>query len=425
MSQGTLFLIYQIILPIFLLVAAPGFLIKMRKRGGWKVSVWERFGRYSDRLNSTDLMIQAVSVGEGLIAMKVIEELRRADPDLTVTLAVGTATGRQMAELRAPSGVQVIYAPLDLPWMVSRCLAVIEPKAIAFIEGECWPNFTRQAAARGIPMSLLSARLSPGSASRYERFPAAANLLFGRLSFIGVPDDSSLAWWSLLKLNRPEFEVTGNIKFDPTEDSAPRRREKFEAILKPLFRGQKILIAVSTHPGEEVLIAEAARGLGLFPVLVPRHAERSAQVKSQLEALGWTVVRRSRVVGVCERSSSPHCLLIDSTGELRDWTAHADLAVVGKSFLAKGGQSPVEAILAGIPVITGPEMGNFKNLMKELVAAKGVTVVEGEALRAEFESFLDGDAQWGEQVLAARSVLERHRGATARSAERLKASLGS
>lgn len=152
--------------------------------------------------------------------------------------------------------------------------------------------------------------------------------------------------------------MTGSIKFD--QQTADRRdaNPEFSAILEKLKRGKPVVLAASTHDGEEVLIAEAARKAGGFPLIVPRHAERRHAVVKDLSARSWQCILRTEGE-IPETLKENVCYVVDTTGELRDWTALADVAVIGKSFLADGGQNPAEAVACGVPVLTGPHMENF------------------------------------------------------------------
>jgi 3-deoxy-D-manno-octulosonic-acid transferase len=162
-------------------------------------------------------------------------------------------------------------------------------------------------------------------------------------------------------------------------------------------------VAISTFAGEEEYLDSAFREAGFQPVIVPRHAERREEVT---RALGGKVILRSQFT----TPEGGEAFVIDSTGELRDWTTHADVVVIGKSFFEKGGQNPSEAILAGVPVIAGPHMANFEPLVSELKAAGGIQIV---TTRDELISSLKKIPN--DQVAAARTVLEKHEGAMIRT----------
>jgi 3-deoxy-D-manno-octulosonic-acid transferase len=158
----------------------------------------------------------------------------------------------------------------------------------------------------------------------------------------------------------------------------------------------------------------------LFAV-VPRHAERRAEVKADLEKAGFEVVLRSAFHPPADPEEA--CLVIDSTGELRDWTAHATVVVIGKTILGTGGQNPAEAILARRPLLYGPHMENFEPLAGSLVAAGGAFRFEDEdGLQRALRGLLD-HPEWREAACnKAATVLQQHNGATARILDLLGAS---
>ena len=181
-----------------------------------------------------------------------------------------------------------------------------------------------------------------------------------------------------------------------------------------------ILFGGSTHAGEEEILAEIFQRLRLdFPaftlIIAPRHVERIGQVRTQLERLGLKVDLRSEA-GTA-RGAPPDCLLLDSTGELQNWYAVATIVFVGKSLTARGGQNPVEPILAGKPVLFGPHMENFSALAQALVANKAAVQVRDPNSLQEQIAWLLRDRDAALRLVAnAQSVLARHSGATARTA---------
>jgi 3-deoxy-D-manno-octulosonic-acid transferase len=180
--------------------------------------------------------------------------------------------------------------------------------------------------------------------------------------------------------------------------------------------GRRIVLAASTHPGEDAWLAGCIRAAAAdaLPVIVPRHAERRAEVREELEQRGFQVVQRSQFHAPVATADRRHVFLIDSTGELRDWTAHADAVIIGKSFHSTGGQNPGEAILAGKPLICGPHMENFEPLAARLVAAGGCLSASDEAsLEHAIRTALDSQHA-AEITRNAARVLATHDGATRR-----------
>jgi 3-deoxy-D-manno-octulosonic-acid transferase len=422
MSLKLLRIIYNLLLPLVLLLGVAPWVIKMLKRGGFGTGLLERIGIYREELDFEPtgvVYIHAVSVGEVLIALKLIETWLEEHPEDTIVLAPTTATGHAVAVEKAPEVVRVIYAPIDFPWVLGKMFRRFEPKQFVFMESEVWPNLLVMASARGIPITVANARLSPRSEKRYQKLGGIVARLFALFDRGGVQEEGDVLRWSTIGVRREAIVVTGSIKFDQSGAVRPRKRTEFQSMLDSFGVGRKVLMALSTDAGVEKLIAEQCMGGEGLPVIVPRHAERREEGSSDLTSLGVEVVGRSQFS--VPKSPENAVLVIDSTGELRDWTAHADIAVVGKSFLGKGGQNPTEAIAAKVPVIVGPHMENFEPLVSMLIEAEGIWSFEdaGE-IRDLVPELLHSDLSGNLQ--RAIEVLDAHQGATDRTVENLRVS---
>ncbi len=416
MKRFIFLLLYNLLLPVFLILSLPGYLIKMKKRGGWGTGLLERFGIYR-RPKSQEpqggLYVHAVSVGETMIALKFIREWSKTHSE-PVVLATSTATGHEIARKAALPNVRPLYSPLDVPGLSGRCLSRFNPKAVVLIEAELWPNFAEVCHRRHIPMLMLNARLSPRSEGRYRKVRGITSLLFSRRPARGAQNENDRGRFAGIGVNPDIIRVTGSIKFDVLGDTPTAENAAFRAIADRLRGERKVVLAASTHAGEEALIAAAIREAGACPIIVPRHAERREDVCRDLTAAGFSPLLRTTGELPTELPTDA-CYVVDTTGELRDWTALADVAVIGKSFLARGGQNPVEAIACGIPVVTGPDMSNFADLVALLRDAGGITCCPAEELAASLRHLLTDAEAVTKQTQAARETLTHHSGATARS----------
>lgn len=422
MRKCLILLFYNLLLPVFAVVAAGPWLRKMADRGGLSARLWERLGIYDrdEEFEPTGVVyVHAVSVGEVLVALKLIGRWQMRNPDERFVLAATTSTGYELACAKAPPGVRVIYSVVDFPWLVWRVLRRFEPRLLVLIESELWPNLLQAAHLQGVPTALANARLSPRSARRYLRWRGLARPVVGMLRRILAQADEHAATWRTLTAAPERVVVTGSVKFDQEGISAPSKREEFSKMIAAFGRGRPVVLGASTHAGEECLLAKALRSRPeILPVVVPRHAERRASLRVELEAAGFEVILRSAFASPQDPTKA--VLVVDSTGELRDWTAEADVVVVGKSFLANGGQNPTEAIAAGVPVLCGPHMENFEPLISELRAAGGVRECKVRTLGEAVTVLLDDARLQRETVEAATAVLAKHRGATARTLEALE-----
>ena len=418
MKRFIFLLIYNLLLPVFLVISIPGYLIKMKKRGGFGTGLSERFGIYKKPASAEPkggLYVHAVSVGETFIALKFIREWCKTHNE-PVILATSTATGHQVARDAALPNVRPLYSPLDVPGLSGRCLKRFEPRAVVLIEAELWPNFAEACHRRNIPMVMLNARLSPRSEGRYAKVRGITRLLFERLTALGAQNDNDKARFARIGVNPDIITAPGSIKFDVMGDAPQNLREDFRRILDTLRGDKPVVLAASTHAGEEALIATAIREAGAFPLIVPRHAERREQVVADLQQAGFTPLLRTAGELPADIPANV-CYVADTTGELRDWTALADAVVIGKSFLARGGQNPVEAIAARKPVIIGPDMTNFADLVTLLKKEDGILACEAGELASTLRTALDGSPETQARTERAYNALHVHSGATRRSVE--------
>lgn len=440
MPRFLILLLYNLLYPPALLLMAPGALRKMKARGGKLSDLRQRLGFFSDdarreiaALHSRGRVwwMHAVSVGEVGVAAKLIRELVRPDGAPGVVLSTTTPTGLAEARKLAaelPGRVLPIHNPLDLWFTVRRCLNRIKPDRLVLVEAEVWPNLVFAARRHGIRISLVNARLSPRSERRYGRLLPLVRPVFSMLSGVFVQDPEDIARWEKLGVARDHITHFGSIKYDNAGQCEPLEQaaQLGEILAKTGWgRTDPVLLAASTHAGEETGIARVfARLRSSMPslrlIVVPRHAERAAQIEAELRGAGFNVARRSALPGRRPASGIPDILLVDATGELRAWQHHATAVVVGKSFLGTGGQNPAEAIAAGKPVFFGPHMENFVPLVRQLIASGGaVQVADFAELERRLAHVLRNPAEAARLAEAGAQVLRAHERATARTASAL------
>lgn len=431
--------LYNLLLPFYLVAALPGLLVKMRRRGGYGAHFWQRFGCYDKVLRLSlasgrrSWWLHGVSVGEVLIAVKLIERIVERFPEQPVILSTTSSTGYATARDKAPPGVRVIYNPVDLPGIVQRALRRLRPGIIVLMESELWPNLIASAARRGIPVVIANARLSTRSGRRYARFRYLISPTLNRLTAVLTQEESDAARWCEAGLVPEKIHPLGSIKFDPAAHRAPDEAQlgALRALREGLWGAGEIYTIVlgSSHAGEELAMSKVYLELRReFPqvrlILVPRHFERASEILTELDALGLPVEQRSRWPERRARGEQgePPVLLVDTTGELRTWYALADAVVMGKSFLAQGGQNPVEPIMAGCPVVAGPHMENFAALVALLNRVKGFCQVSDfKALEVLLATWIREPPLAVAVATAGRRALETHAGATERAIEKLLA----
>lgn len=419
-SMGKFFVIavYNLLLPVFFIFAFPAWLIKMARRGGIGSGLLERFGIFKeDELFEKQgvVYIHAVSVGEVLVAIKLIKEWLVQHPGERMLLVPTTATGHAVAKEHAPDGVRVIYSPLDFGFVLRRVFKRFAPKQIVLMESEIWPNMLNVAQKMSIPVNVANARLSPRSEKRYLKLGAVLSPLLEMLNKLCAQDSGDRDRWASVGVPDEKITVTGSIKFDQSGAGKPKKRAEFSKMLDGVTAGRKVVLAISTHVGEEAWIAAGLKDLSeeVCLVIAPRHAERRGEVVRDVAAEGYDVVLRSAY-----EEKPGACLVIDTTGELRDWTAHADVVIVGKSILGRDGQNPTEALSVSVPVLSGMGMRNFEPLVTQLREAGGIRVFSDEDdMLDSVRLLLIDDGLRARQAEAALKVLETHQGATRRTVD--------
>ena len=410
-------LLYRALLPMLFLIAFPGWVLKMLKRGGFGTALNERIGIYFREAEfepSGAIHFHSISVGETALALKLLKAWAAESPGTRFVLATGTATGHHFATSAAIPGLRVTYSPLDFPWMIRSYLNRFEPERIILIEGDVWPNLLRIAEKRGIRVDLANARNSPRSARRLLKFAPALRPYFSKLSAVCIPEEQHRTLWQALGIAPENIHQTGNIKFDAESSPIPSPNPFFAEMLAAFGKNRPIVLAASTFPGEEEMLARAILEAdpAALPVIVPRHAERRAEVAQALSKAGFAVTLRSSFSP--PSVETPHAFVIDSTGELATWTAHADAVIIGKSFLSTGGQNPAEAILARKPLILGPHMDNFQPLVRHLLEKGGaLTAHDVTSITLAVCAALDPQCAV-ELTEKAMCVLSFHNGATRR-----------
>jgi len=427
--------IYNLAFPLVFLGLLPGFLLRMLRRGGYRDKFMQRLGRYTPEEKQRFagggwLWLHSISVGETLLALKLARQMRVLDPAARIALSVTTSTGFAVAREAACDWLEVIYNPLDLPGIVRAALDAVQPRRLIFIEA-IWPNLLAEATRRGVPVAFVP-RLSPRSEARFRRARALAGPLFRLIDVLAVQEPEDVARWQSLGVDAARIRVTGNAKFDHVEGGGERVAE-FRGLLRQLGVSDDapILLGGSTFAGEELALAKIYRELrgavagfsepgrgghkqfpGLFLILVPRHFERTPEVLADLDSLGLRVALRNTTA-----PAPADVLVINTTGELRDWYHLATVVFIGKSLTAQGGQNPVEPVLAGKPVVCGPHMENFAAIVSRWLEADAVVQVRDEnELKSQIADLLATAACRDALAARARAIVAVHLGATERTA---------
>ncbi len=422
---------YRLAFVPLLILASPYYIWRMLRRGGYSDGFSQRFGFFPTlppkTLNRRRIWIQAVSVGEIEAIGPLLRGLKESGQS-EVILTTTTSTGYRIARDRySDLCLSIGIFPIDF-WTCSRLAwSRIAPDLIILAEGELWPEHLYQAKRHNVPAYLINARLSDKSFARHQKFNWLTKKLVKRFAWIGVGSEEDARRFRIIGATDGQLEVTGNIKFDVGADGPLPAAEKIK-LREQLGFGSSpntiVLLGSSTWEGEETMLIEALQSLRTVGVdarllLAPRHAERRDRVMKEILASRLPFHQRSINGTVAPNGTIIH--LSDTTGELRQLTRAADLAFTGKSLPPHdGGQTPVECAAAGVPLVYGPAMTNFREICNGLEAVGAATKVTDadEAQRVIIK--LAQDAQTcAVQHDAAIAWHTRNRGATARTLQRL------
>jgi len=312
------------------------------------------------------LWVHAVSMGEVIAAVPFIREIRKRHPSLRIVLSTITDTGQQVARERLSGDAHIIYLPFDIPLILKRLIRKIRPLVFIAMETELWPNIFRVLHREGTAVLVMNARLSERSFRGYRRITFFMKTVLRSVDMFCAQEEAYAARIRALGVDPERVTVTGNFKFDTRPpEMVPRWSE--------ILNGP-VILAGSTHPGEEDLIVSVVERLRKdFPdlnlILAPRHPERFGEVERLIRAKGLSYVKRSELseqAGLhiadsqsTTRHSTPKIVILDTVGELASAYGACDVAVVGGSFIPHGGQNPLEPASWGKAIVCGPHMENF------------------------------------------------------------------
>lgn len=408
--------VYSAVLTLLLPLIVLRMLWRSRRAPAYRRRLAERLGFFEAPAGDRPLLwVHAVSLGETLAARPLIERLLQQRPDLRIAVTTTTPTGSAQVQTLFGGRVFHVYAPWDTPGAVRRALARLRPTLLVLMETELWPNLLAQARGRGCRVLLANARLSARSAAGYARVPGLTRSMLSALDLIAAQSEADRARFEALGAAPAQLRVSGSIKFDLAIG------EEQQAAVDTLraawhLAGRPVVVAASTHDPEEALVLAAFQTLReqrpeALLVLAPRHPERFGEVAQLCQRSGLSVCLRS--FGDAPDAQTA-VLLLDTLGELLLFYGLADVAVIGGSFLDRGGHNPLEAAAWGVPVLCGESLFNFQQIAGQLAAQGALqTVPDGDALARELLHLCGDAGERQRRGAAGRAVVAANRGAEA------------
>ena len=337
------YLIYNIFLLFLFIIYSPVLLYKVVIRGKYREGIKERFGflpleKIKRVQDEPVIWVHAVSVGETVAASPVVKEIKRKYPAYKIVFSTVTDTGQEMARKIVKEADLIIYFPLDFSWIVKRVLRKIKPELIVLTETELWPAFINSAKKNGAQVMLVNGRISDSSFKYYHYLGPILKDMLANIDFFSMQSEQDLEYILKLGADPDKCANLGNTKFDQVYAQPDQtRKEKIYQEFK-INKNAPVLVAGSTHPGEEEQLLSVYQKLqsqfsDLVMILAPRHIKRSAQIRNIFKKAGIRTVLRTEIAR--RKPAADKVILLDTIGELAGIYSVADLVFVGGSLIER------------------------------------------------------------------------------------------
>ena len=420
-----MYLLYSVVTLIAFVALSPYFLYQALRHNKYVGSLRQRFGYLPVSFNfdgEDSIWVHAVSVGELLSARPLISELRRRYPRLRLFVSTTTLSGQQLARRSHMDVDGVFYFPFDWGFAVRRTLAVVRPKLFVMIENEIWPNLLRECRRRGVKTMIVNGRISYRSFPRYRLIRPFFRRVLADIDRFCVQGEETSRRLTELGADPARITITGSLKFDAIDTSlvpgrGPGRVLRFFRVSP----NRLVFVAGSTQRGEDEAVIRAfnrvrstAAGANALLVLAARHPERFAEVERLCRQEGLSTVRRSELPIDAEPRAD--AVVLDTIGELAPLYQIATAVFVGGSLVPAGGHNLLEPAACGKPIVVGPHMENFAEIVEAFLANGAVIQVRTEReLEETIVSLMSDPVRRARLGAAARALVDANRGARDRT----------
>jgi 3-deoxy-D-manno-octulosonic-acid transferase len=423
-----IYYLYNFLLTIFLIVAIPYFLLRSLISKRFRKALPQRMGFFQSPSFKRSIWVHAASVGEVFCSIPLLKKIKKEFPRSKIVLTTMTSTGNETAKSRLPEADEILFVPIDHPIIIRRAIKKIQPCLLLIAETELWPNLLHGCGKKRIPIVLFNGRISQKSFRRYLSLKFFFKECLKYISLFLMQTEEDQKRVVEIGVDSQKTKVEGNLKFDQTFPSFTQKAvgEMAEALG---FHGQeKILIAGSTHSGEEEILVSLYKELKkiephLVLILAPRHLERLEEVERILrkEAISW--LRKTSLPMGAGRSDqeSPEVILLDTMGELTGIYSLGTLVFVGGSLVRIGGHNPLEPLFFRKCVLFGPYMFNFLEISSRLIETGGAIQVSGEEeLFSQLRRLLFDEGARKKVGEKGYQFLQKHQGSTERMFEEIR-----
>jgi 3-deoxy-D-manno-octulosonic-acid transferase len=423
--------LYNTLLTFLIILSSPYFFLRSLVQERFRKELIQRIGFFPSLSAGRTIWVHAVSVGEVFCSIPLLKRIKKEFPHCKIVLTTITPAGNKAAKTSIPEADAVLFFPVDHPFTIGRAIQRIQPRLLLIAETELWPNLLRSCGKKGIPIILFNGRISKKSFRRYLLFQSFFReyLQYINLFLMQTEGDRD----RIIEIGAPsqKTKVLGNLKFDQTFPSFTQESLAEMAESLGLRGNETVLIAGSTHSGEEEILISLFKDLRKFNpylilILAPRHLDRLEEVERIFKREGILWARKTSLSLNKDRSGgeqikSPEVILLDTMGELMKLYSLGTLVFVGGSLVPVGGHNPLEPLFFKKCVLFGPHMFNFLEISLRLIEAEGaIQVREKDDLFSHLKRLLTDERERKEVGEKGYQFLQRHRGATERMFEEIR-----
>ena len=418
--------LYNLAAILIVTIIIPIFVLRATRERGFIERIKQSFGFYPQETidkvaGKNAIWVHAASVGEIVATSPLVREFRKVFPDSPILVSVVTTGGYEMAHRIIKDADAIIYFPLDLPFLASRVVGRIRPRVFLPVETELWPNFLKKAKQLDVPVMMVNGRISDRSVKQYKYLFGMLREMIGTVKCFAMQSSIDADYIMRLGAPRELVTVTGNTKFDQayTSVSAEERAALIEEL--GLSGASRIMIAGSTHRGEEELVLAAFKAVrekdpGVRLIIAPREVLRTMEVEHLCRKAGFTVTtRKERQKGDAARGED--IVILDTVGELGRVYGLGDVIYIGGSLIPHGGHNILEPAAHGKAIIVGNQMFNFKDIHALFRNRNAVvTVTNGEELTRETLRLFGDAAERARLEAETLAIINENKGASEKSA---------
>ena len=357
-----MYFVYNIFLFIIFLFSPIIFLVRMFNGKEDPIRFKEKLCIYSKKNNLNSIWFHAVSVGELMSILPILNILEKNKQIDQIIVTSSTISSAKIFEKQKFKKIVHRYFPIDANFLNKKFINYWKPKAAFFVDSEIWPNMFKNLKKSNIPVILLNARITKKSFKRWFLIKNFSNLVFKNIS-LALPSNTETKKF-LKKLGANKIKFIGNLKYYGLSKINNNKKN----ILKNKFKNFKVWCAASTHEGEEILISNVHKNLkknqkNLLTIIIPRHIDRVEKIIELMNKNQLEVIRHSSNKNI---NKNTDIYLVDTYGEASNFYDLSNVCFMGGSIINHGGQNPLEPARLGNYILNGPNIENFKEIYEFL-----------------------------------------------------------